>query len=792
MNKRFLLVAALCAAMNLSAFAQTNLAEGKTAVASTETTAEPASKAVDGDFGTRWQINSTDASETSENQMVTGGHWIYIDLGEVQEFNTIRIKWEGAYAKGFEIYTATEKDGDQPKWGEKVYEKNESLSNFDKYYTYNIGTQKARYVKMQATELGYPGNYLSLFEMGVYNITEAAAITKISTSTDIVKVGNTFTVKAFDQLDQEMENADITVTNAEKQADGSYKALAAGDIVITATANGKTISKTIQAYAPELTTVAVSPAFVVTNKETELTFTAKDQQGEAISDFTTSLKDNKLTATEDGKQEITVSWNGTEKKVAVYAISKAVDAPELGDTDLSIYADDATGLGISDAGWNGQYGKQEQLDLNGNKVFMVTNAGTFGIKNEKITNDGYTSLNFDIFPTADVDGHVTFEGSGLADMKFHLTAGEWNHVSLDITGANALNSWIQIYTGAAGANNPDILLDNVYLSKKAAEVKEEVLVAKAADEQGFVAVTGYAKSADIINKALTDANVTAWDLSGLKTDGSYTITPANPNAMIQVAGTENNGVGVPTAEWGETKNLVVKRGDGYFFPVKQLEITDDTNPVYTTFFISTGSTGWKYTRQLPANTWATTVLPAAAEIPAGCKVYEITENTEAENSVLLKEATALNAKTPYIIYNSNAEEATLTTSGTGDFDLRNDIEATVGDVTVHGTFQKLNGNGTMYGLQGQTGETKELKLQKIGEDATTAPFRVYFTGANVQALSIKFPGGGTTGINDINAETGTQKANGVYTLDGRKVSDGASLNNLPQGIYIVNGKKVIK
>lgn len=722
MNKRFLLVAALCAAMNLGAFAQTNLAEGKTAHASTND--DNAKASVDGNIGTRWEVNT---GANGEGALADNNYWYYVDLGSVQDFNVLQIVWEGGYAKAFQIYTANDVDDttQEPKWGEApVYtQESTTIENAGgKEVTYKIGDQKARFVKIKATELGY-SPYFSFFEFRVMKMELQATLKELTVSKDIVKVGDTFTVNALDQFGENLTDADITVTNAEKQADGSFKATTAGDIVITAKAGDVTLNKT------------------------------------------------------------------------VFAISKAAEVPELADTDLSIYADDATGLGISDPGWNGKYDKQQQLDLDGNKVFMVTNAGTFGIKNDKIANDGYTSLNFDIFPTTDVTGHVEIEGSGLANLPFTLKAGEWNHVSLDITGAKALNNWIQIHVGAAGAdNNPDILLDNVYLSKKAAEVKEEVNIAKTVDDRGFVAVTGYAKSADIINNALTDANVTAWDLSGLKTDGNYTITPANPNAMIQVAGTVNGeGVGVPTAEWGETKNLIVKRGDGYLFPVKQIEITDNASPVYTAFFISTGNTGWKYTRQLPANTWVTTVLPAAAEIPAGCKVYEMTENTEKANTITLKEATAIDAKTPYIIFNSNAEEATLATSGTGDLKFNEEIAAkAIGDVTVHGTFQKLNGNGSMYGLQGQTGETQALKLKKIGENATTAPFRVYFTSdvANIENYSLIFNNGETTGINNIDATNQVKATKGIYTLDGRYA--GNSLQNVPAGVYIVNGKKIVK
>ena len=53
-------------------------------------------------------------------------------------------------------------------------------------------------------------------------------------------------------------------------------------------------------------------------------------------------------------------------------------------------------------------------------------------------------------------------------------------------------------------------------------------------------------------------------------------------------------------------------------------------------------------------------------------------------------------------------------------------------------------------------------------------------------------GSGTTDINGIVTETPAEKAvEGVYTINGQKVASDKQLNELPKGIYIVNGKKYI-
>ena len=57
-------------------------------------------------------------------------------------------------------------------------------------------------------------------------------------------------------------------------------------------------------------------------------------------------------------------------------------------------------------------------------------------------------------------------------------------------------------------------------------------------------------------------------------------------------------------------------------------------------------------------------------------------------------------------------------------------------------------------------------------------------------ISIDFGDGTiTNGISDITADGENTNVTGVYNLNGQKVSDGTTTDNLPKGIYIVNGKK---
>lgn len=93
--------------------------------------------------------------------------------------------------------------------------------------------------------------------------------------------------------------------------------------------------------------------------------------------------------------------------------------------------------------------------------------------------------------------------------------------------------------------------------------------------------------------------------------------------------------------------------------------------------------------------------------------------------------------------------------------------------------------GTVYHL---TGEWKGLvgtmwTLQEVDDSGTPV------TGSK---LSIDFGDDHLTGIKEISGDGAADAAvEGIYNLNGQKVSDGNSTDNLPKGIYVVNGRKVV-
>ncbi|HYG39995.1 MAG TPA: discoidin domain-containing protein [Cytophagales bacterium] len=128
-----------------------NLALNKTTtVSSTENAGTPGADAVDGISNTRW------ASAFSDPQ------WIYVDLGATYNINRVKITWENAYGKDYQIQAST----NASTWTTiKTVTGNTSLIN-DQTGLSGSG----RYVRIYGTARGTGWGY-SIFELEVYGTT---------------------------------------------------------------------------------------------------------------------------------------------------------------------------------------------------------------------------------------------------------------------------------------------------------------------------------------------------------------------------------------------------------------------------------------------------------------------------------------------------------------------------------------------------------------------------------------------------------------------------------------------
>ncbi len=210
-----------------------------------------AALAIDGDEGTRWESSATD-DET----------WT-LDMGQKRIFNTIKIKWEGAYCKE---YTLTYSN-DGESWSPLYTETNLTQAGWQ---TIELGENvTAQYIKYHGTKRA-TGYGQSFFEFQVL-LPGVSTLTKIELSAPgIAKVGEgvALNVVAKDQNDAPMTVAieyEITPAAAGAVVDGKYVPAKVGNASIIAK-SGEVKSAAIEIFGYEGSNLALSTNIDTDNK----------------------------------------------------------------------------------------------------------------------------------------------------------------------------------------------------------------------------------------------------------------------------------------------------------------------------------------------------------------------------------------------------------------------------------------------------------------------------------------------------------------------------------------------
>lgn len=229
-------------------------------------------------------------------------------------------------------------------------------------------------------------------------------------------------------------------------------------------------------------------------------------------------------------------------------------------------------------------------------------------------------------------------------------------------------------------------------------------------------------------------------------------------------------------------------------PATSLTLEEDADDTVSKIEANNGKTvDVKLIRSLKAGLWNTICLPfdvTAEQVESVLKatgyVKEFNKEDEASATIFFKPATEMKAGVPYLI------------KPTEDAKVLNFKDVTINNVEE---IDRINGNDYcicgVFGKYAMKTNGTELFLNAAGKFVAPAAatntmkgFRAYFmvpSGASAAALNINIDGE-TTSINNIETEA---TVNGkVYNLNGQYV--GNSLNGLKKGIYVVNGKKVIK
>ena len=193
------------------------------------------------------------------------------------------------------------------------------------------------------------------------------------------------------------------------------------------------------------------------------------------------------------------------------------------------------------------------------------------------------------------------------------------------------------------------------------------------------------------------------------------------------------------------------------------------------------------TRTLEANIWNTFCVPFAFEVGksalAGAKVKEFDKIDDTSATMYMKDATYILPGRPYLV----KPDAPIVDPTFSAVAIYNEDVTKVGNDTyaLTGTYSpKTISEDNIYGVKANGAIAKGKK------GTTIKGLRAYFIiNGNGNEAKINFGDDETTGIENIVTPTAISNQK-VYNLNGQYV--GNDLKAMPKGIYIVNGKKVIK
>lgn len=193
--------------------------------------------------------------------------------------------------------------------------------------------------------------------------------------------------------------------------------------------------------------------------------------------------------------------------------------------------------------------------------------------------------------------------------------------------------------------------------------------------------------------------------------------------------------------------------------------------------------------------WNTLCLPfAVADAKTafdGAELREVDTQNSNGNTIVFKEATAIEAGKPYLIKWANSSSAAVNVEkkfeGVTLVAAATPVVVKEGGISFNG-FYKMTAASELGGAS-VAAIGAGNKLFKVTEGEMKGFRAAFVLNSNAQPSAIKLVIDGTaTGIEDLVIDG--VKANGrVYNLNGQYV--GNSLNGLQPGLYIQNGKKIV-
>ena len=282
------------------------------------------------------------------------------------------------------------------------------------------------------------------------------------------------------------------------------------------------------------------------------------------------------------------------------------------------------------------------------------------------------------------------------------------------------------------------------------------------ERYGTVTVTaGKGGSVEVHGQTVTEQTKDVQLISGMEM--VFTITP-KAGYMIESVCLDGEDV-TEDAEgnaYGMTYTIE-EIDDDYTLEVTFVESTEQEVPVFVS----------------AKNRYGTLIVPFDAELPAGLKAYTV--DGADGTSLTLTAASSIQANTAYVIENTIAEDINTTIKGTvvKGYEQGN----TTGLLT--GVYTKTEAPVGCYVLQNHDGVVAFYRVDGgLTTGLSVGANRCYLNmGSNSSEVKAFYLDGQATGIENL--EMAADKAV-IYDLSGRRVS------KAQKGLYIVNGKKVMK
>lgn len=355
-------------------------------------------------------------------------------------------------------------------------------------------------------------------------------------------------------------------------------------------------------------------------------------------------------------------------------------------------------------------------------------------------------------------------------------SGQWQRVVFDFSTNTALGDYPGVMSITAStddvASDEDVYIDNIVIEPL--PMVNGTVLSKISDGSltGNLTLTGSWMKGDCQNTdgdwtkveyddfstlaAKLSPSVTSVNLQGARVKDAYNaFESVNPNIIVY---TDDAFDGDNMVSGGKTSKLVLN--ENYVFSAPSGFTADHVE-----------------VRRELASGYNTICLPFAftAAEQGATAVARYISSTTADDTETLTFSTVetASANVPYILSGTAASSSQTFTGKT--------IEATpasLADGLLNGVYAVTDGEGK-WGIGDQV-------FQKGAAGATLNSFHAYLSEP-MSAAKVAFTISGTTGINAISND-GNDAADGqYYTLNGVRVNR----NNLQEGIYIVNHKKVI-